>query len=118
MGGWGGGGTESYLVCRPISEIEVEDECDRKSTRRWQLQHYSATPSTSASAERACSKKMSSGSASSGAPGTISFPVLIPNLVNDPQSIDELFVVILEYVERVKESMVIMRRQIEEALVL
>jgi hypothetical protein len=44
--------------------------------------------------------------------------VLIPNLVNEPQPIDELFVVILEYVERVKERMVIMRRQIEEALVL
>jgi hypothetical protein len=38
--------------------------------------------------------------------------------VNEPQPIDELFVVILKYVERVKESMAIMRRQSEEALVL
>jgi hypothetical protein len=36
---------------------------------------------------------MSSGSVTSGAPGTISFPVLIPDLVNEPQPIDELFVV-------------------------
>ena len=31
-GGWVRGWecTESYLVCRPISEIELEDECDEE----------------------------------------------------------------------------------------
>ena len=28
--GEGDGGTESYFVCRPISEIELKDACDEK----------------------------------------------------------------------------------------
>ena len=43
------------------------------STRRGQQKHYFAAPNTSASAVRARSKKISSGSVASGAPGNIFF---------------------------------------------